>query len=109
MPRSLRTLLESLPQELYDNIYDCVFTAEPATVTICYEDYRFPHLLHVDRAPRSKFAESYYKVTEIEYGEPSEVDWLETLPQQHQILTGLHLLKFDWPTTDGRSFYAISR
>ncbi|WPB02624.1 uncharacterized protein RHO25_007260 [Cercospora beticola] len=78
----LRNLLESLPQELYNHIYDLTFTAEvklrfysmkremgllqleelaatyPERVVTINE--KPPHLLHVDRKSRAKFAASYF-------------------------------------------------
>lgn len=80
----LHELMDMLPQELYDQIYDLTFTAEakiriynfdenygptPAELRDATKQYseqvvsineRIPHLLHVDRASRQKFAESYY-------------------------------------------------
>ncbi|PPJ60191.1 hypothetical protein CBER1_10119 [Cercospora berteroae] len=80
----LRELIDRLPQELYDQIYDLTFTAEskiriynygrgythtlaPLTVATKHHSQRIvavnesiPHLLHVDRTSRQKFAESYY-------------------------------------------------
>ncbi|CAK1358712.1 unnamed protein product [Cercospora beticola] len=79
----LRELIEGLPQELQDIIYDMTFTADPK-VHICawkryvrdpklkdaFAEYSarvvefnkqlHPHLLWVDRHSRQKFASSYY-------------------------------------------------
>ncbi|CAK1358705.1 unnamed protein product [Cercospora beticola] len=79
---TLRDLLESLPQELYDYIYKLTFTAEKKIhvytngqaqidITLCTLvkkleiptitlNERFPHLLHVDRASRKQLATSYF-------------------------------------------------
>ncbi|CAK1358715.1 unnamed protein product [Cercospora beticola] len=80
----LHELMDMLPQELYDQIYDLTFTAAAkiriyiygrgysrgrAQLTAATKHYsrrvvavneKIPHLLHVDRASRQKFAESYY-------------------------------------------------
>lgn len=80
----LRALIDSLPQELYDEIYDLAFTAEPKIRIYSGKDIdedlvlgfaeleraslqrvvklneAIPRLLHVDRASRKKFAESYF-------------------------------------------------
>ncbi|GIZ41103.1 hypothetical protein CKM354_000441900 [Cercospora kikuchii] len=80
----LRERLENLPQELYDYIYDLTFTAEAKIRIYSHENSygptssmlsnatkhysqqavevneRPPHLLHVDRASRQKFAKSFY-------------------------------------------------
>ncbi|GIZ41108.1 hypothetical protein CKM354_000442400 [Cercospora kikuchii] len=78
----LRSHLESLPQELYDYIYDLTFTAD-AKVRVYARNHQIwlleldwlseayseqvvtinekpPHLLHVDRSSRTKFAASYF-------------------------------------------------
>ncbi|CAK1358072.1 uncharacterized protein RHO25_007844 [Cercospora beticola] len=60
---SLRDHLETLPQELYDKIYDFTFTAEEKVVYIFHCDDRPPHLLQVDRRSRQKFTASYYSST----------------------------------------------
>ena len=55
-------LLHSLPQELYDNIYDEVFTS-PVQRTDIDLSYRPPHLLSVNSGSRRQFAKSYYHNT----------------------------------------------
>ncbi|CAK1358707.1 unnamed protein product [Cercospora beticola] len=80
----LRRHIENLPQELYDRIYDLTFTATPKVRVYCMcadtREYlrldrqiavfsaklnisvneKLPHLLHVDRCSREKFAKSYF-------------------------------------------------
>lgn len=51
--------MSKIPQELYDNIYDLVFTAEPGVRTL-NKQYKIPALLHVSQATREKFSKSYY-------------------------------------------------
>jgi hypothetical protein len=58
----LKTLLHSLPQELYDYIYEEAFTASACTIHI-RSPYRPPHLLAVSSGTRKQFAESYYRNT----------------------------------------------
>lgn len=109
----LRTRLENLPQELYDEIYDLTFAAEPG---IRYLDrfvpeglkkdkirplFRGPdsvHLLHVDRASRAKFAKSYYGGSGAVFmatshsdrhgrnrdGTRSCITWLLEVPESHR-------------------------
>lgn len=52
-------LVQSLPQELFDSIYDLTFTPESEIVQIkcCHKP---PHLLAVDRSSRRLFATRYY-------------------------------------------------
>ncbi|PPJ60202.1 hypothetical protein CBER1_10121 [Cercospora berteroae] len=79
----LRALIEGLPQELQDIIYDMTFTADPkihiyasargvregklkellaecSTRVVDLNDGLHPHLLWLDRHSRQKFASSYY-------------------------------------------------
>ncbi|CAK1358714.1 unnamed protein product [Cercospora beticola] len=79
----LRERLESLPQELYNHVYDLTFTANPririygfsrwARLYLCVAVYRYaisgrvitlderlPSMFRVDRASRRKFAKSYF-------------------------------------------------
>ncbi|PPJ60203.1 hypothetical protein CBER1_10120 [Cercospora berteroae] len=79
----LRERLESLPQELYNHIYDLTFTANPRiriygisrwarfyltssvlpnTISgrVVAFDERLPNMFRVDRASRRKFAKSYF-------------------------------------------------
>lgn len=55
----LRRHMDRLPQELYDNIYNLVFTVEAAKHTINHR-YKTPHLLWIDRASRKRYAATYY-------------------------------------------------
>ncbi|KAK4494277.1 hypothetical protein PRZ48_014575 [Zasmidium cellare] len=75
-PVPLRLHLEGLPQELYDQIYDLTFTAQPGiryaskppkgaseeglAVRPLHIAPDHVGLLHVDRHSRDKFARSYY-------------------------------------------------
>ena len=59
---SLNILLHRLPQELYDHIYDEVFTA-PSTRIDISRNYSELHLLSVSRVSREQFAKSYYQNT----------------------------------------------
>lgn len=58
----LTTLLHSLPQELYDQIYQDVFTTTARRIHI-RQSYRPPHLLFVNSGTRKQFAELYYGST----------------------------------------------
>ncbi|PPJ60197.1 hypothetical protein CBER1_10126 [Cercospora berteroae] len=77
---ALRGLLDTLPPELYNEIYDLTFTAEKRIHLLTrntggteenlqelVQDYSFtslntrlPHLFHIDRASRAQFADSYF-------------------------------------------------
>lgn len=93
----LRALLESLPQELYDQIKDETFTAHPGTRKIgcdtkvkpCFATEPPPSLLFIDRQTRAQYAKSYYACTTIE---TSDLDlnkcvaWLKALPDDHRAM-----------------------
>lgn len=53
--------VQSLPQELFDHIYEEVFTAPASTETyITRSQYERPKYLHIDRHSRELSAQSYY-------------------------------------------------
>ncbi|KAF2216975.1 hypothetical protein CERZMDRAFT_93040 [Cercospora zeae-maydis SCOH1-5] len=61
---ALRDRMMALPQELFDEIYNLTFTADKQVRHITNAlSGRPPHLLHVDRHSRKKFAASYYRNT----------------------------------------------
>lgn len=56
---TLATLLQSLPQELYDEIYELTFTADPTEAVDLESDNPFPERLYVNHHSRELFAKSY--------------------------------------------------
>lgn len=86
----LAELLQTLPQELFDKIYDNVFTADGGERLVDW-DYKPPVQLQVDRGSRDKFAESY-NGGETAFILPHGIDcgWLQSLPTAH-FLTIAHL------------------
>lgn len=113
---TLRERLDALPPELWEMIYDWTFTAgakirmyswEPESQyfrrVTCAELHELaqgysndmvtvneiPHLLHVDRASRKKFAESFY-------GNPNSrfvvsPSWIAQFPTHKKLVKNLHL------------------
>ncbi|PPJ56618.1 hypothetical protein CBER1_01821 [Cercospora berteroae] len=81
--RDLRELLQTLPQELYSNVYDEVFTAVPNKVVIQRYSYKWPHLLHVDRASREAYAKSYFGLSTFICSGAFEIRWIRTLCDHH--------------------------
>lgn len=61
--------LEDLPPELYDKIYNDVFTADQSQRLITPE-FRPPIQLQVSKATRAKFAQSYYSKSRFEVRVP---------------------------------------
>lgn len=84
---SLRFQLESLPQELYDQIYNHISTAPKAMnlIEICRKLRlaRF-HLLHVDRTFRAQYAKSYYTNTAFAFDHVRHalIPWLLNIPRE---------------------------
>lgn len=58
----LAHLVQSLPQELYDCVYNLTFTANDEEVNIFYT-YSPPRILAVSRATRTQAAATYYSTT----------------------------------------------
>lgn len=78
-PRDLRALLQSLPQELHDEIYDCTFTPNSA-ITNINTDYRPPSQAQVDRTSRATFKKILHEG--MFTGSAKLVyKWLESLPK----------------------------
>lgn len=78
-PRPLRELLDTLPQELYDQIYEEAFTAASGTYVIVAKNHKPPAAMQVDRASRRKFIESYYCQTIFILEYKQSFAWLRSL------------------------------
>lgn len=81
---TLPVLMQGLPQELYDTIYDLVFTAGQEPRYIGYREYDSPVQLQVDRASRKRFAKSYYgNGATFVFEGATNYTWVQTLPRSH--------------------------
>jgi hypothetical protein len=85
---TLSTFLQTLPQELYDRIYELTFTADKA-VHVVHE--KMPRGMHghrfaVDRTSRELFAQSYYGGGSafIGFNYAYIGQWLDRLPSAHR-------------------------
>lgn len=79
----LPALMQRLPQEIFDNIYQLVFTAasEPRQID---KHYRPPVQLQVDRASRKTFARIYYGDNSTFVLDSSiQIQWACSLPAAH--------------------------
>lgn len=63
---NLRQYLDALPNELYDEIYKLVFTADLVSRQIT-KSYKPPAQLQVSRETRKEFAKSYYRKGAVFY------------------------------------------
>lgn len=108
--KSLPELVQALPRELYDEIYDLTFTAEANTTVVLdrKDSNPFPNLLHVDRSSRSVFAKSYYANTTFTFTlwYPGARDlafvsrWLRGLSAEHVCLVQTLLVKVEMRALD---------
>lgn len=106
----LQAGVESLPQELYDQVFELTFTSQPENHHIKIGVYKPPAELQVNRATRKTFAQDYYgRDTTWSYENPDVmVLWLRSLEDQtlkmlydaelegKARMTGLTRAKFFW-------------
>lgn len=82
--RSLREDLQTLPQELWDEIYDLTFSGKSINTVRVDSTYRPPALLRVNRSTRSEFANHYYSTTDFHGDwEPCWI-WIHSLTDEHR-------------------------
>lgn len=100
----LRVRLETLPQELYDEIYDITFTAEHGMRPIGTKPGLALHRAHlkflqIDPASRTSYAKSYYgKGASFRMLNGVLIDWLKSLPSAHRVLLqDVVLVSYIWP------------
>lgn len=105
MARTLHQLLQSLPQELYDHIFDFTFTKTPPHTIKLTASYQPPTCLQVSHHTRQTFAEAYYQNTTFELREGDGTHrqktlfrWLATLPRTHR----RHLSAIEFHAPEGR-------
>lgn len=90
----IRNGLTFFPQEIFDQIYDYVFTAPSGTRNLSdtaqvRRDY---NLLHIDKTTRAMFAKSYYSTVFEMLADPHDgtgkilLSWLRILPEAHRVL-----------------------
>ncbi|KXT00116.1 hypothetical protein AC579_7202 [Pseudocercospora musae] len=70
-PRTLSELVQSLPRELYDQVYEETFTWKPPAINVVDGKGNFDHpatsLLRVNRATRSKMLRAFYQGTRFDF------------------------------------------
>jgi len=83
----LAPLLQSLPQEIYDEIYELTFSATcttPNTIEIDTKHYSPPSILQVDTASRRLAALTYYSShTFVAYDQKVLDAWLCSIARKH--------------------------
>jgi hypothetical protein len=87
---TLKTRLENLPQELYDEIFDYTFTPDGSAITVGTK-YKPPSTLHVNQKTREKVAIRYYSSTKFTFDKEEAVlgKWLRCLQGAHRDIIGL--------------------
>ncbi|KAK3712794.1 hypothetical protein LTR37_008885 [Vermiconidia calcicola] len=109
----LASRVQDLPPQLYNLIYNDVFTPSTTTINLIDKTYKPPSTLQVDRQSRVIFAMAYYgKGTTIisEALFPGRVvDWLSSLNTRHlaRLRKAKYLLRFDEETLKSRWSFAI--
>ena len=93
----LAPLLQSLPQEIYDEIYELTFSATcttPNTIEIDTKHYSPPSILQVDSASRRLAVPSYYSShTFVAHDEKVLDAWLCSIACEHMDdLRKVHLI-----------------
>ncbi|CAK1358417.1 unnamed protein product [Cercospora beticola] len=116
---SLNTIsahLSRLPLEIYEMIYNEVFLSKPVVRRIrrradgsCGK-HRIPHLMHVSRDTRIKFATSYYSNSVFIFPEPYDLfAWLESVPQEYRkLLKDIRYIVSDLDVRNGRAAWVRS-
>ena len=79
---SIAHLVQSLPQEIYDQVYDLVFYAAISKGRTIDRTYRPPPQLHVSRAIREDFSETLYRDATFTIGEEVLL-WARSIPAKH--------------------------
>ncbi|KAK3720993.1 hypothetical protein LTR37_003283 [Vermiconidia calcicola] len=97
----LANRVQSLPPELYNHIYDDVFTSSTTTINVIGRKYKPPSALQVDRRSRFIFAMTYYSegttiILDAMYTW-NVLHWLRSLNIRHlaRLRKAKHLLTFD--------------
>lgn len=107
MDDDLANRVQSLSQELYDKIYDQVFTPHKRRRIIVDSSYKPPLFLCIDRTTRERFNVSYYSQNifsielEVDNGKYHSGRWVKSLPREHRALLVELGIDFDRTHDDG--------
>ena len=86
---TLGNLVQSLPREIFDDIYDLTFTASPDN-HIINEAYEPPNCLQVSQDTREAFAKSYYEEGSTFLVKSHK--WARSLEKRHaKMLTSIYI------------------
>lgn len=90
----LPRLVQSLPRELFDEIFDLVFTTLTSTRVTIDKDCKPPSELQVNHFTRKQFAQVYFRdVTFIIRPSTMAQHWLDSMPVQHlKLVNRIHML-----------------
>lgn len=84
---NLPSLVQSLPRELYDEIFELVFTAPSFARAVVDRDYKPPAQMQVSRATRRHYARSYYETTTFVLVAKAFVErWAMAVPKHERAL-----------------------
>lgn len=87
----LPRLVQTLPRELYDDIYNLTFSAANPTTIVIGIPYSLPSELQVDRGSGTIFARSYYSQLQVRFeGRERYLEWLAHLfPKYRHMITSI--------------------
>lgn len=81
----LGTLMQTLPQELYDKIYHFTFGAVQVLKVTIDANYQPPATLQVNRISRAIFCEAYYDACDFRFSNVQRFcQWLSEISASHQ-------------------------
>ncbi|EME78695.1 uncharacterized protein MYCFIDRAFT_178807 [Pseudocercospora fijiensis CIRAD86] len=108
-PRPLSYFVQSLPQELFDLIYEATFTVAPGTLMLSEQSRaNMPRsLMQIDRYSRAKVAEQYYANTIIATSYTHMEDLLAIMTPQHKRFLRLIYVVIPWPEAPTNRLEAI--
>lgn len=105
--RDLPNLIQSLRPELYNEIYELIFSVESIEASTLGDkrvnkSYEPPSLLHVNRHTREIFSQLFYGNDSTFYCRKKEiaVKWLASLPKHHiEMIQHIRVRNYLWELT----------
>jgi hypothetical protein len=96
-PMTMAERVQSLPPELFNKIYEEVFTPPNSEIVKTTLSYRPSHLLAVDSASREKYAQAYYPKTTFDLTLVAWMNtWLSALNKGHRkLVRAVQLIRGD--------------
>lgn len=104
---TLASLVQSLPPELYNEIFDLTFAPAPGIQHI-RKGYKPPSCLQVSRSTRRNYVVSHYTRSTFYMTKEDCAKWLASLPDNHiDLLTEIRILNcsiYTWSSHEGMEY-----